>query len=141
MGRISPLELILMMIVLLMFAVPAIAFQRLFLKAGRPAWKAWIPAYNILILTDIVGRARGWGFLLICAPFIPSLGILVVGIVWLMLMIDLAKVFGKSTPFAVMLTFIPVIPLLILAFSDAEYREPSDPSGPAGDDSEDIIEE
>lgn len=56
--------------------------------------------------------------------------ILVVGIVWLILMIDLAKVFGKSTPFAVMLAFIPMIPLLILAFSDAEYCESKDPYGP-----------
>lgn len=86
----------------------------LFEKAGEKGWKAIIPFYNTYTLFRIAGR-NGWGFLLM---FIPLVNV-VVGVI---LAIDLAKHFGKSTAFGVIGLFLfSIVGVLILGFGDAKY--------------------
>ena len=57
---------------------------------------------------------NGWMFLLLLIPIVNI-------IVAIMLYVNLAKAFGKSTGFAIGLIFLNFIFMLILAFSSAEY--------------------
>ena len=88
----------------------------IFGKAGEPGWAAFVPIYNVLVLLKIVGRPVWWIVLLI----IP-----VVNIVALVLIVlDLAKAFGKSTGFGVGLIFLGWIFQLILWLGPAQYAGP-----------------
>ena len=93
------------------------ALWQVFVKAGRPGWAAIIPFYNYYVLLKIVGRP-GWWLILY---FIPIVNI----IVWIIVAIDLAKSFAKSTAFAVGLIFLAFIFIPILGFGPATYLEPA----------------
>jgi hypothetical protein len=89
---------------------------RIFAKAGKPGWASIVPIYNILVELEIVGRPWWWLLLM----FVPLANIVVSVIVFL----DLAKVFGKSTGFGIGLILLPFIFIPVLAFGDAKYLGP-----------------
>ena len=94
-----------------------VAGWKIFEKAGEEGWKVLIPFYNTYTLFQIAGR-NGWGFLLL---FIPLVNI----VVSIMVAIDLAKHFGKSTAFGIFgLVIFNVIGALMLAFGNAQYVGP-----------------
>jgi hypothetical protein len=90
---------------------------KVFTKAGEPGWAAIIPIYNTYILIKIVGRPWWWLLLML----IPCVSIVIAIIV----MLDLAKSFGKSVAFAIGLILLTPIFIIILGFSDAKYLGPS----------------
>lgn len=93
-----------------------VAMWKIFQKAGEEGWKAIIPFYNTYTLVKIVD-GNGIKFLLLFVP--------IVNIVFaIMLMVKLAKAFGKSGGFAVGLIFLSLIFELILAFDNSEYQGP-----------------
>lgn len=94
-----------------------IAMWRLFDKAGEAGWKSIIPLYDLYLLCRIAGR-NGWWML---SFFVPGVNI----VTTLIVMIDLAKHFGKSTTFGIVgLWLFQFIGLLILGFGDAKYVGP-----------------
>lgn len=101
---------------LAMIAVMVAAYWKIFTKAGKPGWAALIPIYNAIVLLEIVGRPIWW-IVLLLIPFVN----VVVGI---LLCVDLAKSFGRSTAFALGLIFLTPIFALILGFGDAKYQGP-----------------
>lgn len=101
---------------LALFAFAIIVQWKLFAKAGKPGWASLIPIYNLLVLLEIVGKP--WWYLLLL--FIPVVDIVIL----ILVMIDLAKVFGKDGGFAVGLIFLSFIFMAILAFGDAKYLGP-----------------
>ena len=107
-----------MWIVWLVLAVLLIiAYWRIFVKAGEAGWKSLIPFYNTYLLFRIAGR-NGWWFL---ALFVPLLNIFAT----IMLSIDLAKHFGKSTVFGVVgLWLFSIVGYFMLAFGSAAYVGP-----------------
>ena len=107
--------------VLLMLAVAVvfiIGFWKVFSKAGQPGWACLIPFYNAYILLKIVGRP-GWWLVLFLIPFINFVIAIIVAI-------DLAKSFGKSAAFGVvMLVLLSGIGYLVLGFGSARYIGPA----------------
>lgn len=89
---------------------------KVFVKAGKPGWAAIVPIYNTLVMLEIVGRPW-WYLLLLLVPVVN----VVIGI---MILFDLAKVFGKGTGFGFGLLFLSFIFIPILAFGDAKYTAP-----------------
>jgi hypothetical protein len=89
---------------------------KIFTKAGKPGWASIVPIYNILVLLEIVGKP--WWYLLLLLIPVANIVILI------MVMIDLAKVFGKDGGFAVGLIFLSIIFMAILAFGSAKYLGP-----------------
>lgn len=89
---------------------------RIFVKAGKPGWAAIVPIYNILVELEIVGRPWWWLLLM----FVPVVNV-VIGII---VLLDLAKVFGKSSGFGIGLILLAFIFIPILAFGDAKYLGP-----------------
>ena len=90
-----------------------VALWKVFEKANQPGWGAIIPIYNIILLLKIAGKPFWWLVLM----FIPIISI-IPGIV---IPLNVAKNFGKSSMFGIGLIFLPFIFYPILAFGDAEY--------------------
>lgn len=89
----------------------------IFTKAGKPGWAAIIPIYNLVVLLEIVGRPIWWIVLML----IPVVGL----IVSILVVIDLAKSFGKSVGFGIGFLFLPFVFAPMLAFGDARYGGPA----------------
>jgi len=97
---------------------------KIFVKASRPGWAAIIPVYNLWVLFEISGKP-GWWALSIFLGIIPFVGSIVSLILILIAMIELAKRFGKTTVFGVVLLWLfGFIGYPILAFGDAQYAVP-----------------
>lgn len=94
-----------------------VSMWKIFVKAGKPGWAVLIPFYNTLVGLQILGRP--WWFLLLII-FVPVADI-VIGII---MIFDMARVFGKSIGFGFGLLFLSFIFIPILAFSDAKYIGP-----------------
>ena len=95
------------------------ALWKVFTKSGQQGWPAIIPILNTLVILKVVHRPIWWIVLLL----IPCVNI----VVWIILLIDLAKAFGKGGGFAVGLILLGPIFMLILGFGSAEYQLEPDP--------------
>ena len=102
-------------LILVIAVIMIVANWKVFTKAGKPGWASIIPLYNMYVMFEIAGM-NGWMFLL---TFIPIVNI----IIQIMLYLNLAKKFGKSTGFAIGLILLNPIFLLMLAFGNAEYNK------------------
>jgi hypothetical protein len=90
---------------------------KIFVKAGQAGWKAIIPLYNTYILLKIVGRP-GWWLILFVIPLVNIITLIIV-------MLDLAKSFGKSSGFAVGLILLSFIFIPILGLGSSTYVGPA----------------
>jgi len=108
-----------MMIVALALAVVLIiGLWKVYVKAGQPGWAVLIPFYNVYILLKIAGRPGWW--LVLC--LIPLVNIVIA----LMVAIDVAKAFGQSAVFGVILLFLlSGIGYLVLGFGNYKYVGPA----------------
>lgn len=119
------------------YILQAVAYWKIFEKAGEPGWKAIIPFYNTYtqykftwntrILDCLIGGIVG-GILQEATEGIPSLlGTLIMLIVAIFNIISLnklAKAFGHGVGFTIGLFFLNPIFMLILGFSGDEYIGP-----------------
>lgn len=94
-----------------------IAMWKIFTKAGKPGWASIIPFYNIWMMLEVVGRP-GWWLILFLIPGVN----VIVGII---LMVDLAKSFGKTGGFAIGMILLPYVFFPILGFGKPQYQGPS----------------
>lgn len=100
------------------FIVMVVSLWKLFVKAGKPGWAALIPVYNNIVELEIVGRPVWWVLLLMLVPFLN---------IWvsIVLVLDLAKSYGKSTNYGIFMVLLPVVAFPMLAFSkDTKYVGP-----------------
>ena len=93
------------------------AWWKIFTKAGQPGWACIIPIYNLYVWCKIVGRPWWW-ILLMLIPFVNF-------IILIILIIDLAKSFGKGVGFGIGLLLLAVIFFPILGFGSAQYQGPA----------------
>ena len=101
------------MVILAVMAVVIIGMWKVFEKAGKPGWAAFVPIYNMIVLLEIVGKPLWWILLM----FIPVVNLVIAIIV----LLELAKAFGKGVEFAVGLLLLPFVFYPILGFGDAKY--------------------
>jgi hypothetical protein len=85
-------------------------------KAGKPGWASIIPIYNIIVLLEMAGKPIWWLLLF----FIPIVSL----IVYIMVLVDVSRAFGKGALYGVGLAFLPFIFFPMLGFGDAEYAGP-----------------
>lgn len=91
-----------------------VASWKIFEKADEAGWKSIIPIYSVFTYLRIAGH-NGWGFLLFLIP--------IVGLVYgILVLLDLARHFGKSVWFAIFgLIIFSAIGHLMLGYGSAEY--------------------
>jgi hypothetical protein len=109
------LGMVLVYAALMIFMI--VCVWKVFTKAGKPGWASIVPIYNIIVLLEIIGKPMWWIVLML----IPCVNIVMIVLVYL----ELAKVFGKSTGFGIGLILLSIVFLPILAFGDAEYQGPA----------------
>lgn len=98
-------------IVVLMVA----SLWKVFEKAGEPGWAAIIPIYNLIVLLKIAGKPAWW-FLLMLIPIVNF-------IVAIIVIMSLARNFGKGTGFGVGLLLLAPVFYPMLAWGDATYHQ------------------
>ncbi|MBL8005731.1 MAG: signal peptidase I [Candidatus Kapabacteria bacterium] len=104
--------------IILVVVLQAVCYWKLFEKAGRPGWQGIIPVANLYFLTELVGKPVWWFIVILLVPCVNIVFII-------MLNIELAKAFGKTTGYGILLTLFSIIFLPILAFGDAKYVGPA----------------
>ena len=90
-----------------------ISMWKIFTKAGKPGWAAIVPIYNIIVMLEIACKPIWWFILML----IPLVNIIVIIIV----LIEMAKRFGKGVGFAIGMLILPFIFYPMLAFGDSKY--------------------
>lgn len=108
---------ILVIVYIAIIVLEIAALWQVFVKAGHPGWAAIIPIYNYYVILKVVGRP-GWWLILYLIPIVNL-------IVWIIVAVDMAKSFARSTGFAVGLIFLPFIFIPILGFGAATYAGPA----------------
>ena len=93
-----------------------VCLWKVFVKAGKPGWASIVPIYNVLTELEIIGRPWWWLLLML----VPLVNI----VISIIVLFDLAKVFGKGTGFGFGLLLLSLIFMAILAFGDAKYLGP-----------------
>jgi hypothetical protein len=110
--------LVFFLVAMALAVVFIIGMWKVFTKAGQPGWAILIPIYNIYILLKIAGRPSWW-VILCCIPLVN----VVVGI---LVAIDVAKSFGQSAAFGVIMLFLlSGIGYLMLGFGNYKYVGPA----------------
>jgi signal peptidase I len=62
---------------------------KLYIKAGRKAWEAFVPVYNAVVLMGIINRPKWWVILL----FVPIINLIMIPVIW----VETCRSFGKNT--------------------------------------------
>ena len=106
---------LILIVYIALIVLAIIGMWKLFEKGGKPGWTAIIPIYNTCMLIELAGKPIWWILLM----FIPIVSF-VVGI---LVMIGLAKNFGRGAGTAIGLIFLPFIFMMILGFGSAEYKK------------------
>jgi signal peptidase I len=75
--------------IFLVQVIHGIGTWKLYVKAGRKAWEAFIPVYNGIVLMQIINRPKWWILLL----FIPVINLFLFPIIW----IETLRTFGKKS--------------------------------------------
>jgi len=103
------------MVIALVFII---AMWKVYTKAGQPGWAILIPIYNVYILLKLAGRPGWWVILY----FIPLVNLVIA----ILVAIDVAKSFGQSAAFGVILLFLLCgIGYLMLGFGNYTYVGPA----------------
>ena len=85
---------------LIIQGIHGLATWKLYIKAGRKAWEAFIPVYNAVILMKIIIRPWWWTILL----FLPIVNLIMFPVIW----VETARSFGKN---ATVDTFLAIVTL------------------------------
>ncbi len=97
----------------LFFVLMAVSLWKVFAKAGQPGWACLIPIFNVYIILKIAQKP-GWWLVLY---FIPIVSIIIPVVV----LVAVARNFGKGLGFGLGLAFLGFIFFPILAFGDDTY--------------------
>jgi hypothetical protein len=89
-------------------------FYKIFVKAGQPGWAIIVPIYGQMTLAKVAGKPAWQGILLL----VPGVGAIMAFII----LIGIAKKFGKGAGFGIGMWFLPMIFCPMLGFGDAQYN-------------------
>jgi len=128
-GFVTPQEFYSMMGVAILYLavvlIMVISSWKVFSKAGKPGIASLIPIWNIVVMVEMAGKPASWVLLML----VPCANIYFA----IMLLVELAKRFGKSPGFGVGLILLPFIFWRMLAFGSAQYQAPA-PNEPSGNE-------
>ena len=106
-----------LIVIIIIQIIHGLGTWKLYVKAGRQAWEAFIPVYNAVVLMKIIHRPWWWTILL----FLPIINLIMFPVVW----VETVRSFGKTSNLD---TFLAVITLglyiLYINYTqDVTYRE------------------
>lgn len=74
--------------ILIIQVIHGLGTWKLYIKAGRQAWEAFVPVYNGVVLMKIINRPVWWVILL----FLPIVNLIMFPVIW----VETARSFGKN---------------------------------------------
>ena len=74
---------------LILQVIHGLGTWKLYVKAGRKAWEAFVPVYNAVILMKIISRPWWWVILM----FLPIVNLIMIPAAW----VETARAFGKDS--------------------------------------------
>lgn len=99
------------------FAVLLACLWKLFQKAGKPAWVAFVPVYNIIVWLQISGKPWWWVFLFI----VPGVNLLM----FIIMNVNISIVLGeRDFKNHLLMTFFPWVKIPQVVFSDKKFVGP-----------------
>ena len=110
--------------------VSGFMYWKVFEKAGQPGWASIVPIYQFWIIIKVVGRPTWWfwifvaAFVLFWLPIVDFVLGIFAFILYLLICLDMAKVFGKESGFGIGLWLIGIVFFPILGFGSARYVGP-----------------
>lgn len=119
------------------YILQAVAYWKIFTKAGEAGWKSIVPFYNLYTQYKLTWNPM-WFFVLVgCAAvnvvlggaegifyIISTITSLAVGIIGIISNFKLSQAYGHGAGFAIGLIFLNPIFMLILGFGSSEYQGP-----------------
>jgi len=75
-------------VILIIQIIHGLGTWKLYLKAGRRPWEAFVPIYNGIVLMKIINRPWWWILLM----FLPIINLIMLPVVW----VETARSFGKT---------------------------------------------
>lgn len=90
-----------------------LGIRRVFRKADQPGWAAFVPIYNLLLMTRISGFSSWWAVLCL----IPVVNIFI----YLGISVCIARRFGRGDLFGAGLALFPQVFYPILGFGGSQY--------------------
>jgi hypothetical protein len=130
-GAGSGLVLIVFLFLYVLFALPVWGSYQKASPQGDPAWAAFIPIYNFIVLLRVAGKPKTWAWfmLLLIVPYVGSLAFFVISI---LVLNDVSKSFGHGGGFTAGLVLLPWIFWFILWLGKSQYRGPAGLAGAYG---------
>jgi len=99
------------------YVVTSWFLSKIFVKAGEPAWKGWVPVYNSWTFLELGGQAGWWALV----AFVPFVGI--ASTVFLCIAAyNIGLRFAKSSAWVVLYIFVPYVWWGILAFDRSVWN-------------------
>lgn len=104
---------------IILYLIFSYILSRVFTKAGKTPWAAYVPIYNGWVLFEVGGKPGWW----VLAGLIPFIGGIIAFVLYIIVSLEIAKRFGKSSVFGVFgLWLFSLIGYTILAFDDSKYQ-------------------
>ncbi len=106
-----------------------IGLRKIFQKAKKPSWAAFVPVYREWVLCEMVGVSPYWVIVVLLGVFlcpqIPLVGevlsIIILVYYKLITSFALAKSFGYNSSYAVGIAFVPSIFYMIIGYNESKY--------------------
>ena len=108
------------LVYLVLFAAALAGMWKAFEKMGRKGWEGIVPIYNVYILLQLIGRPVWW-LVLMLVPLVNIAAFVIVSI-------DVARGFNKSTGFGVGLGLLGFVFWPMLGFGDAKWQGAAEPT-------------
>ncbi|WP_295790317.1 DUF5684 domain-containing protein [uncultured Microbacterium sp.] len=96
----------------------ALALAALFGKMGEPAWKAWIPVYNVATIL----RLGGFSPWLVLLNIVPIFGLIAFVAVYVVAVHRITTSFGAGAGMTVVGTLFPIVWASILGWGSAQWE-------------------
>lgn len=129
-------------VAVLVYIVTCLGMAKMFKKAGEPAWKAYVPFYNLYILYKKCWQTKMFWILFVTSLIggilnnmsEDSIIVLLLSLVFSIIGIvieakfcgRLSRAYGKKTGTAIGYFFLPTIFSWILGFGSAQYTAPEE---------------
>lgn len=108
--------IVVLLLYLVVMVVAIAGLWKVFEKAGQPGWAAIVPIYNVIVMLKVCGKPLWWVILL----FIPFVNF----VAMILIMLALAKSFGKGVGYAIGCILLGFIFIPMLGFGSARYVGP-----------------
>jgi len=130
-GIMLSIFLFVLIFIIVFYVFTAICLGKIFKKAGKESWPAWVPFYNSWILFELGGQNGAY----ILFQFVPFVGNIIFMVFQFIAMYNIGLKLGKTGIFILWGIFLSPVWYAWLAFDDSKWNNnpiptPTNPSTP-----------